>query len=64
MSNWRVQMVVVCLLLGALVGVALGAWLSGRVPVAQRVGRFNVAAAIFAGCVGLAGMIAAILVNV
>lgn len=51
------------LLLGALVGVALGAWLSERVSVAQRVGRFNVADAIFGGCLGLAGLIAAILVN-
>ena len=64
MWNWRTQVVVYGLAVGALVGVALGAWLAPRLEASARYGRFNVGVAIFAGCVGAAGLIVAIVVNV
>lgn len=63
MWNWRVQTVVVALLAGALVGAALGAWLSRRLSISERVGRLNVAIAILAGCIGCAGLVSAVIVS-
>jgi len=64
MWNWRTQVVVYGLIAGAVVGAALGAWLGPRLEASDRYGRFNVGVAIFAGCVGLAGIAVAIAVNV
>ena len=64
MWNWRTQVVVYGLLAGAVVGAAFGAWLAPRLEASERYGNFNVGAAIFAGCVGTAGVVVAIAVNV
>ncbi|MFM9140329.1 MAG: hypothetical protein ACKOTH_07290 [Solirubrobacterales bacterium] len=64
MWNWRTQVVVFGLAAGAIIGAALGAWLAPRLEASERYGRFNVGAAIFAGAVGAAGLIVAIIVNV
>ena len=62
--NWRTETVLACLAVGLVVGVALGAVIAPRLELSKTAGKFNVAVAIVGGCVGLAGLIAAIAVNV
>jgi hypothetical protein len=56
--------VIGCLVAGALVGVLAAVFLSRRIEPPQGVSRGNLGAAIFAGCVGVGGLLGAIIVNV
>lgn len=61
--NWRVETVIACLVVGAIVGVIGAILITRRVEPPQGVSRFNLGAAIFAGVVGFAGLVSAILAN-